>query len=264
MARIMKYEFIKNRFRYLVMIAIMIIVEVAFLISNAVSYRISSGMSVILILAGLGTFLIVIFEGIAMYNRDLREKSGYMLFMTPLPSWQILLGKITVILIVGSALFIGYCFLGFADIHLIASAMKRDDPTSSLVPAIAKLLDSLYSGDTVITLIKLLICIICLVTYLLCLAYLASTISASVLRGKKGEKLISVVLFLALFILVVYISSKISNIANAVSLGMGTNGLELKLFENFNEAGASIIFELGCSAAAFAASAYLLEKKVDI
>ena len=104
MARIMKYEFIKNRFRYLVMIAIMIIVEVAFLISNAVSYRISSGMSVILILAGLGTLLIVIFEGIAMYNRDLREKSGYMLFMTPLPSWQILLGKITVILIVGSAL----------------------------------------------------------------------------------------------------------------------------------------------------------------
>ena len=37
-----------------------------------------------------------------------------------------------------------------------------------------------------------------------------------------------------------------------------------KMFENFNEAGASIIFELGCSAAAFAASAYLLEKKVDI
>lgn len=76
--------------------------------------------------------------------------------------------------------------------------------------------------------------------------------------------MISVVLFLTLFILVVYISSKISNVTNAVSLGLGTNGLELKLFENFDKAGASIIFELGCSAAAFAVSSYLLDKKVDI
>lgn len=58
MARIMKYEFIKNRFRYLIMAAILLLVEVGFLITNAASYHISSGMLLLLMVAEVGTLLI--------------------------------------------------------------------------------------------------------------------------------------------------------------------------------------------------------------
>ncbi|MDD5867439.1 MAG: hypothetical protein PUC75_07380 [Lachnospiraceae bacterium] len=53
MARIMKYEFIKNRFRYLIMAAILLLVEVGFLITNAASYHISSGMLLLLMVAAI-------------------------------------------------------------------------------------------------------------------------------------------------------------------------------------------------------------------
>jgi ABC-2 type transport system permease protein len=259
MARIMKYEFIKNRFRYLIMAAILLLVEVGFLITNAASYHILSGMLLLLMVAEVGTLLIVIFEGIAMFNRDLREKTGYMVFMTPLPSWQILLGKIAVILLVGSALFIGYTFLGYLDLHLLVGAMKREDPSSAMIPMLSALLDQLYGPDSMITLVKLLLCIICFVAYFVCLAYLSSTISASVLRGKKGGKVISLVLFIAMIILAGYINSKFTGFGHA-GVTLGANGLELKI----SEVWISLIFELGCSAAALAFSSYLLENKVDI
>ncbi|MDD6666905.1 MAG: hypothetical protein PUE58_02870 [Lachnospiraceae bacterium] len=49
------------------MAAILLLVEVGFLITNAASYHISSGMLLLLMVAEVGTLLIVIFEGIAMH-----------------------------------------------------------------------------------------------------------------------------------------------------------------------------------------------------
>ncbi|MGN0241992.1 MAG: hypothetical protein ACI4CS_09925 [Candidatus Weimeria sp.] len=266
MAKIMKYELIKNRFRYLTMVAVMALVEVGFLITNFVGYKASTAMWILLMLAAFGTFIIVLFEGIAMYNRDLREKSGYMIFMTPLPAWQILLGKIIVILAVGSVLFIGYCFLGYADLHLLADVMKNDNAASAKVAIMTSFLNSLYGMDTVITILRIFGYLVCFVAFFVCLAYLSSTLGASLLRGKKGERLISCVICIGLLILVTYISSRISNSGAGFRLYITKDtGIYFSPASgNEVNVAVSLIFELGCALAAFAASAYLLDRKVDI
>lgn len=258
MARIMKYELIKNRFRYLVMIAVMLLAEGAFLIANARNYEVAVGMLIILGLAAWGTLFIIILEGIAMYNRDLREKSGYMVFMTPLPAWQILLGKILVILAVGSALFLSYCLLAYLDLHLLAQSLAKAN-VSITANFAASILDSLYGAKTIVLLLRALVYLLCFVSFFVCLAYLSSTVSASLLRGKKGEKAISFFLFIGLVILVSVISSRLMGDAD-FAFSISHEGLDIHMK---NQIVGAIIY-LVSAVASFLASAYLLDKKVDI
>lgn len=263
MARIMKYELIKNRFRYLIMISVLVLAEAGFLIANAINFKMGIAMSLVLFLAAWGTLFIVIIEGIAMYNRDLREKSGYMVFMTPLPAWQILLGKILVILLVGSCLFLGYSLLGFLDLHLLAQSMIRADIAPGAVFA-ASFLDSLYGMNGLMVLLRSLGSLLRFVVFFVCLAYLSSTVSASLLRGKKGEKAISFILFVGLVILVTVLTTKVAG-SYGISIGMrDKTGVYIENAETAMQAILASIIFLGSAFLSFLASSYLLDQKVDI
>lgn len=263
MARIMKYELIKNRFRYLIMISVLVLAEAGFLIANAINFKMGIAMSLVLFLAAWGTLFIVLIEGIAMYNRDLREKSGYMVFMTPLPAWQILLGKILVILLVGSCLFLGYSLLGFLDLHLLAQSMIKADIAPGPVFA-ASFLDSLYGMNGLMVLLRSLGSLLRFVVFFVCLAYLSSTVSASLLRGKKGEKAISFILFVVLLILVTVLTTKVAG-SYGISIGMREKtGVYIESGETAMQAILASIILLGSAFLSFLASSYLLDQKVDI
>lgn len=264
MGKIMKYEFIKNKSRYLIMVAILAILEAIFLIVSRLSWKYSLGMSIALMIAAIGTVFVVVIEGIGMYNRDLRDKSGYMIFMTPLPAWQIIVGKILVILIVGTALFSAYCFLGYADLHVLMNAVQRDNAPGSMISAVAKAIENMYGTDTVITLVKMLGSTAAGVTFFVSMAYLSSTIGASLLRGKKYEKSLSFAIFVVFFILMEYISFKITNATNGFELSIGANGLSFYQAGDAARATASLALQLGFSAVAIGLSSYLLDKKVDL
>ena len=74
MLKLIKYELIKQRTSKVIIGAILALLEVAFLASV--------------------TFVIVGLEEIITYYHDLRDKSGYMLFMTPYNVYEIMGSKI--------------------------------------------------------------------------------------------------------------------------------------------------------------------------
>ena len=84
MLKLIKYELIKQRTSKVIIGAILALLEVAFLAGMLLGKEeimaIAAGM--LTFLASV-TFVIVGLEEIITYYHDLRDKSGYMLFMTP-------------------------------------------------------------------------------------------------------------------------------------------------------------------------------------
>lgn len=84
MLKLIKYELIKQKTSKVIIGAILALLEVAFLAGMLLGKEeimaIAAGM--LTFLASV-TFVIVGLEEIITYYHDLRDKSGYMLFMTP-------------------------------------------------------------------------------------------------------------------------------------------------------------------------------------
>ena len=62
--------------------------------------------------------LVGVLYSVLLYNNDIRKKSGYMLFLTPTPTWQWILAKILMGVLATAALVIVFAILGIADILL--------------------------------------------------------------------------------------------------------------------------------------------------
>ena len=95
MLKLIKYELIKQRTSKVIIGAILALLEVAFLAGMLLGKEeimaIAAGM--LTFLASV-TFVIVGLEEIITYYHDLRDKSGYMLFMTPYNVYEIMGSKI--------------------------------------------------------------------------------------------------------------------------------------------------------------------------
>ena len=91
MLKLIKYELIKQRTSKVIIGAILALLEVAFLAGMLLGKEeimaIAAGM--LTFLASV-TFVIVGLEEIITYYHDLRDKSGYMLFMTPYNVYEIM------------------------------------------------------------------------------------------------------------------------------------------------------------------------------
>ena len=94
MLRMMKYEFRKSRFSYAILLAILGIVEVLFLGLNKFNVQYAIIPIILLIVMGIVADVWIMLSGVRMFSRDLKEKSGYMVYMTPVPIWQIVLSKV--------------------------------------------------------------------------------------------------------------------------------------------------------------------------
>jgi ABC-type transport system involved in multi-copper enzyme maturation permease subunit len=127
MGRIMKYEIKKSRMIFLIMTVMMLILEAAFLIVNRFSINGSSIIALFLILSAFITYIMVLVNGVMMFSRDMREKSGFMVYMTPVPIWQIILGKILVCFISGAILFAAYVLFGYMDMGCLQKSLAAAD-----------------------------------------------------------------------------------------------------------------------------------------
>ena len=117
MLKLIKYELIKQRTSKVIIGAILALLEVAFLAGMLLGKEeimaIAAGM--LTFLASV-TFVIVGLEEIITYYHDLRDKSGYMLFMTPYNVYEIMGSKILTGFFSIAAAAIIFGIIGFADV----------------------------------------------------------------------------------------------------------------------------------------------------
>ena len=131
MGKLFKYEFRKTWAMKLIILGLAAIAEIAFL--AGVFLRNSAGntdgliatTAVILAFLAMGGVMLIGIQSVMTLHRDMNTKQGYMLYMTPKTSYQILGAKMAengLSLALAGAFFF---LLGFLDVTLLLSKLGQ-------------------------------------------------------------------------------------------------------------------------------------------
>lgn len=198
MLKLMKYELRKTMFSKFILLIITAVVEIAYLIGVFFDWDKGLAIGVIgLLCCAMFGILYIGIESLLVFHRDLNTKQSYMLFLTPTNSYQVLGAKVLENGI--SILLTGACFAALAAIDFTVGVIY--------IGGVKQFLDMLH--DLMINL-QLEINISAqslamgffsiLVSWLMLVVtgYLAITLSATVLAGRRFSGVVSFILYLLL------------------------------------------------------------------
>ena len=95
MLKMMKYEYRRGIFPLLVVITALAAAELLFVIGIFAEKNLLAGLGItFLMLGGFASFMFVLIYGVIIYSQDLKNKTGYMVFMTPLSNYKIIGAKL--------------------------------------------------------------------------------------------------------------------------------------------------------------------------
>jgi len=253
MLKLMKYEFRKQAFSKLVILLLLGIIELLFFIGIFTDKGDMIGTAaVILILFTFGALFFLAFESIITYNNDLKQKSSYMLFLTPHTSYSIVGAKVLAagiqILLAGIAFFVVYLI----DITVI---FGRYNEIEKLMELINQLLKELFSLEInmkdVISVVAVLITSwISTIT----VAFFSITLSTTFLANFKLKGLVS-------FLIFIVINYAFNSIVIA-ALGHNYDIKNLSQLTTYYIL--QSIFMLGFTVVTYIGTAWMLEKKVSV
>lgn len=191
MMKLLKYEFRKTAFPKLLIFAVILIMECVFLYGCLTNQDDTKTLGVILfVMALMFGFLLVGILSLVTLHKDMNTRQGYMLFMTPNSTYKILGAKVAecgLTLLVLGAVGLGLGALDFSmvekEVQFITSILKSVNP--DLVPTLPNIAATLFN-------------ILCGLLCSVITAYFADVISSALLNGKKGNLLITFVLYILL------------------------------------------------------------------
>ncbi len=197
MLRLLKYELRKTLFSKLILLGITVIAEAIFLIGywSKKENTLTIGALLLFFIAISGIALMGLLSLITLH-RDMNTKQGYMLFMTPNSCYKILGAKViecSISLLIAGAFFFA---LGLLDFNLLLGK----DTNRQIWDLFTQMVRSI--NDTIILdaphlsalLFSMIACWICTVT----IACLSDVICTALLYGKRGNLVITFVLFIAM------------------------------------------------------------------
>lgn len=249
MLKLMKYEMIKQKTSKIVLIALFAILEIVFLAGIFLDKEEYAGIAAgFLVFLAMITFVIVGLEEIVTYYHDLRDKSGYMLFMTPYNVYTIMGSKILtgIVSIVAAAVLFGA--VGLADIAIV---FAKYGEIEQLFIGIQDFIKTYYELDinamlVISTIVQSVFGWIGMLTS----AFLAITLCTTIFAGVRVKALISFVIYCVINFVYDYVVVQIANwidISSATVM-MGYLGV------------LTVIFAGAC----YAATGYLLNKELAL
>ena len=273
MGNVLKYEIKKSRFMMLIVGIIIGGLELAYLIgffgvTTAQNEKIQDIFSsiwvfsiVLLVIAACCSMLVGVLYSVLLYNNDIRKKSGYMLFLTPTPTWQWILAKILMGVLATAALVIVFAILGIADILLFIPEL---DDTSFIGQLLIPLRDMIFDnvGSVSLFLLNLILQIVVMITTI----YLAIAMSKTLLGNKKIGTFVAFVFWIALEILQSAISSLFTLLSNglfSISIDMSENGLVYNLDTAVPFLLAAMALNLVFAGVCYGVTVHLTDKKMS-
>ncbi len=274
MGNVLKYEIKKSRFMMLIVGIIIGCLEIAYLIGffgfkfaqneklNDIFTSIWALSTVLLIVAACCSMLAGALYSVLLYNSDIRKKSGYMLFLTPTPTWQWILAKILMGLLATAVLVVVFAVLGIADILLFIPEL---DDTSFIGQLLIPLRDMFFDniGTMVLFLLNMILQIVVMITTI----YLAISMSKTLLGNKKIGTFVAFVFWIALEILQSAISSLFTLLSNglfSISIDMSENGLVYNLDTAVPFLLAAMALNLVFAGVCYGVTTYLTDKKMSV
>lgn len=250
MLKLMKYELIKQKTSKIIIAAILLILEIAFVVGGIIKNEevLATSVAIFSILVMI-TFFIVALEAIITYSNDLKEKSGYMLFMTPHSVYTIMGSKILtsiVSIIIATVIFV---LLVFIDATFIVA---RYGELEQMFEVIQQVIHQMFSieiswSTAIIGTIYGVFDWIGLVTS----AFLAITLSMTIVSGMKGKGFISFVAFCVINVLFEFFTNQVMRILSLYSYDMAYLGVMALL---------TALFASGC----FFFSGYMLNRELSL
>lgn len=273
MGNVLKYEIKKSRFMMLIVGIIIGCLEIAYLIGffgfkfaqneklNDIFTSIWALSTVLLIVAACCSMLAGALYSVLLYNSDIRKKSGYMLFLTPTPTWQWILAKILMGLLTTAVLVVVFAVLGIADILLFIPEL---DDTSFIGQLLIPLRDMFFDniGTMVLFLLNMILQIVVMITTI----YLAISMSKTLLGNKKIGTFVAFVFWIALEILQSAISSLFTLLSNglfSISIDMSENGLVYNLDTAVPFLLAAMALNLVFAGVCYGVTVHLTDKKMS-
>lgn len=273
MGNVLKYEIKKSRFMMLIVGIIIGGLEIAYLIGffgfkfaqneklNDIFTSIWALSTVLLIVAACCSMLAGALYSVLLYNSDIRKKSGYMLFLTPTPTWQWILAKILMGLLATAVLVVVFAVLGIADILLFIPEL---DDTSFIGQLLIPLRDMFFDniGTMVLFLLNMILQIVVMITTI----YLTISMSKTLLGNKKIGTFVAFVFWIALEILQSAISSLFTLLSNglfSISIDMSENGLVYNLDTAVPFLLAAMALNLVFAGVCYGVTVHLTDKKMS-
>ena len=197
MLRLLKYELRKTQLSKLILLGITLVAEAVFLAGlwGNRENTLAVGAVLLFFIAMTGIAIMGILS-VATLHKDMNTRQGYMLFMTPNSCYKILGAKVIEcglsILIAGAFFFA----LGWLDFSLLLGKGANQqiwDMVRQMIQAVnaSIKLDVPHISALVFSMLSMWLCTVTT-------AYLADVVSSALLNGKKGNGVVTFLLFLAL------------------------------------------------------------------
>ncbi len=271
MGNVFKYEIKKSRFMFLVVGIVIGCLEIAYLIgyggitltdgNNDIFSGIWMTATVLLIIVACCSLLIGALYSVLLFDNEIRKKSGYMLFLTPTPTWKWILCKVLMGLFATAALVLIFAVLGVVDILLV---IKETDINSLIGQILIPLRDFFTdnTGSIILFLLNMILQIVVTITTI----YLAITMARTLLGNKKIGSFVAFIFWIGLEML----QSAISSVIGMVSGGMFSMHFEITengLVYGLDTAIPFLMLAMGINlvfaAICYGATVYLTDKKMS-
>ena len=197
MLRLRKYELRNTLLSKLILIGITVIAEAIFLIGfwSKKENTLTIGALLLFFIAISGIALMGILSLITLH-RDMNTKQGYMLFMTPNSNYKILGAKViecSLSLLLAAVFFFALGYLDFSLLLGKGTNQQILDMVNQMLYTVNRQiqLDAPHLSALLFSLIADWICTVTI-------AYLSDVICTSLLYGKRGNLVITFLLFIAL------------------------------------------------------------------
>ncbi len=224
----LKYEFRRHIGLILAALGAIVASEAYALISLYLKNEIHITTSLVtLFIVGASMMGLVFAFSIRIYERELTSNEGLLTFMTPVSVLQVLLGKFLATFLMGAVA----AGLLAGSVVLNIEVAKRIFPEMGMYQEI---LDMVIQNMDMVETVSEFVSMIAAVGFMLlasyfcwiAIAYLATTLSSTWMRNKKGRGLISFALFFAFSYLLSFVNSKIGGMIVPEGNAMGYAGTQ--------------------------------------
>lgn len=254
MLRLTKYELRKNIMGTVILFGIIIGLEIYFVISALLENRDHTAMATaFLVIAACVSYFCLFFFGVSSYSKELRSKTGYLTFMTPISSFSVIGSKLLSIFITGVFFVILLSVLACIDMAMFENVFPETQLFTDFLDGLFNMAG--YSPEEFWLTVLVNVAIILVSFYaVIALAYMSITLSSTIFQNKKYKGVISVIIFILLTLLVSKISEFLPDIYENVTR-MGEAMLQIV---------PQLIYWLAITIGALFLSGKFLDKKVSL
>lgn len=201
MLKLSKYELRKNRNALLFLLAGLAVLQIAYMLSIHLEEEswIISFTAMLALYAFVCYFSVFIFA-VTNYYREITSRTSYLVFMTPVSPFRIVLSKMLTVLLLGIIFVVLLAILAVFDFQLLASYYNEYAEMTEIINEVL-LQFGINTGEILFNILFGILTFLLAFFASVTLVYLCITLSVTLLQNSRFKLIVSIILFVIATIL---------------------------------------------------------------